>query len=54
MIDSYKLEVFLCDQLTKKFETFLKYPHFKIFGIHIRKSIKRSKAITTNFPCLSH
>lgn len=49
IIDTYEIEVFICDELIKEFETVLKYPHLKKFNIDVKKSIKILKAITTNF-----
>jgi len=49
IIDVYEIEVFICDELIKEFETVLKYPHLKKFNIDVKKSIKILKAITTNY-----
>lgn len=49
IINTYEIEVFICDELIKEFETVLKYPHLKKFDIDVKKSIKILKAITTNF-----
>jgi putative PIN family toxin of toxin-antitoxin system len=49
IIDVYEIEVFICDELIKEFETVLKHPHLKKFNIDVKKSIKILKAITTNY-----
>ena len=49
IIDVYEIDVFICDELIKEFETVLKHTHLKKFNIDVKKSIKILKAITTNY-----